>query len=425
MTTANALILVALIGCLTFLRVPIYLVLLTATIYLQQFVNAMPLQAVVQNMVESIAKSSFLAIPFFMLAGNFLSESSLGDRLVNLFIVLFKKIKGGIAIASVVSNAFFGAISGSAPAAVATFSNIIFNPLEKLYGTKLALGVLTSSGTLSTIIPPSITMIIYGVATNTSTAKMFMGGFIPGIFIVLVISAYLMIVCPNVSNEQVTEITGETNFKKALWEALPVLFLPVLILGGIYGGVFTPSEAAAVASLYACVAAVVIKDITIKDIPGVLMKTAKTAGQLMVIIAAGCAFAQAATVAQLPKYVTGLFEGASQFEFLLILNIVLLIVGCLFEVGSAVMLLGPLLLPTATSLGIDPVHLGVVFAVNLAIGMFTPPFGLNIFVVQGVLKKSMGEVARSIVPFVILYFGACLVITYVPEMTLFLPRLLF
>jgi len=425
MSTTAALILVLIIVGLSALRVPIYLTLLTATLYLQNFVNHMSMQASFQALVETIAKSSLLCIPFFILAGNFMQVSSLGDRLVNLFVTLLKRIRGGFAIAALVANAFFGAISGSSPAAVATFGNIIFKPLEKLYGSKLALGLLTSSGALSIIIPPSITLVIFGVATNTSVAKLFMAGLLPGILIVAIVSTYLVAKCPPVSDEEIEALTGKTSLGNAFFKSLPVMVLPIIILGGIYGGIFTPTEAAAVAAIYACVAALALRDLKISDIPKVLVTSCKTSGQLMILIASSCAFAQAAVVAQIPLMVQKALQGTGKFGFLMLLNLLLLLVGCLFETGSAVLILAPLVLPTATALGVDPIHLGIIFTVNLAIGMFTPPFGLNIFVVQGTLHKGMGEISKAVLPFIALYFGACLILTYVPEISLFLPNLLF
>ena len=424
MIDAWMIILIVLIVGLTMLRVPIYLSLLAGTLYLQVCVNQMPLAGSFNALVETIAKSSLLCIPFFVLAGNLMSNGSLGGRLVNLFVTIFRRIRGGFAISALLANAFFGAISGSSPAAVATFGNVIYKPMEKLYGTKKSLGILTSSGALSIISPPSITLVIYGIATNTSIARLFMAGFLPGMLIVGIVSTYLFMTCKHNTDEEVKEVTGDKTLKTAIYESAPVMVLPVIILGGIYGGVFTPTEAAAVAALYAGLASLALKDFKLKDIPGIIMGTCKTSGQLMIIIAASCAFAQAAIVAQIPVAVSMLFEGTSRFEFLMILNLALLVVGCLFETGSAILILAPLLLPTALEMGIDPIHLGIVFTVNLAIGMFTPPFGLNIFVVQGIFGKGMGEISVAVLPFIALYFGACLILTYVPWISLFLPKLL-
>lgn len=404
------------------LNVPIYMTILSGALYLQIFVNDISLAGTFNAIVESIAKSSLLCIPFFILAGNLMQSSSLGSRLVDIFAAILKNVRGGLAMAALIANAFFGAISGSSPAAVATFGPILYKPLEKSYGPRLSLGLLTSSGALSIIIPPSITLVVYAAATNQSVAVLFMAGFLPGIAIVMLVGIYLAARSKPV--ESGGRLFDGKEIGSAFKRSIPVMVLPVIILGGIYGGIFTPTEAAAVAAFYAAIASLILKDVTWRDIPKIIGNSCKTAAQLMIIIASSIAFAQAATIAQLPTMVSEVFTGMGRVEFLLLLNIVLLIVGCFFETSSAVLLLSPLLLPAAVALGIDPVHLGLIFTVNLAIGMFTPPFGLNIFVVQGVLGKQIGEISRAVLPFIILYIAAVLIITYVPALSLFLPDLL-
>lgn len=404
------------------LNTPLWVSILLSTAYLQIAVNNVDLASTFTNLIQSLAKSSLLCIPFFILAGGLMQSSSLGHRLINLFACLLKKVRGGFAIAALLSNAFFGAISGSSPAAVATFGKIIYEPLEKNYGSKFSLGLLASSGALSVIIPPSISLIIYGTATNTSVSKLFMAGLLPGCLIVVVVGIYLVIKCKPAENP--VDVSGGITLGKAFIESIPVLVLPLIILGGIYGGIFTPTEAAAVAVVYAAVASLILKDIKIKDLPGIIANSSKTAAQIMILIAVSCAFAQATTIAQIPQGIGELFQDLGQFQFLLILNAVLLVVGCFFEPGSAILILAPLVLPVATTLQIDPIHLGIVFTVNLAIGMFTPPFGLNLFVVQSVLGKNLGEVSKSVVPYIILYVIACLIITYVPSISLVLPGMI-
>ena len=419
------------------LRIPLYVSIMVTALY---FINHMALTGTIQVMVEGLAKSSLLSIPFFVLCGSFMKESSLGKRLVNLFIVIFRRMKAGLSLAVLVSNAFFGAISGSAPAAVATFGKIMYEPMEEKYGTKLGLGLIVSSGALSTIIPPSITLIVYGAATNTSVAQLFKAGPLPGMVIVLVIAIYLVFKSRNIKPEdysasiekdgrrvyknETMQVEAELTFGKAFLSSLPVLVLPLIILGGIYGGLFTPSEAAAIACFYSCIASILMKDVSVKDLPQIFKGAMLTSAQIMILIAASTAFANAATVAQIPKLVSAALAGTGKIGFLLMLNILLLIVGCFFEPGAACLILGPLLLPTALELGIDPIHLGIIFCVNLSIGMFTPPFGLNIFVAQGILKKSMGEISKALIPFIILYVVALIIITYIPQISLALPRLL-
>ena len=433
MDLMQLLFLIAIIIGLAVLNLPIYVVIFSATVYLQLYVNNMSLAITFNSMVESIAKSSLMCVPFFILAGGFMQTSSLGTRLVDLFAVGMKNVRGGLAISGVLSNALFGAISGSSPAAVATFGRILCKPLDERYGARLSLGVIASSGALSAIIPPSITIIIYAVATSQSTATMFMAGFVPGLLIVAIVSVYLFFRCkpgdrPGDSKKEETKesslVENTMTVGAAFKRSIPVLVLPVFILGCIYGGIATPTEVAALAAIYAVVCALVLRDFTLKSIPGIIKSSMKTVGQVMILIATSISFAQAANVAGIPRMVTEAFSGFGALQFLLVLNLLLLVVGCFFETSSAILILSPLLLPTALSLGINPVHLGMIFTVNLAIGMFTPPFGLNLFVVQGVLGKSIGETSRAVAPFIVLYFIACLIITYVPRISLFLPQLL-
>lgn len=410
---------------------PIWVAIFGATIYLQLFVNNMNLNNLFTGIFEACTKSSLLAVPYFILAGSIIASSSLGRRLINVLIALLKNIRGGLAVACLVANAIFGAISGSAPAATATFGKVVYEPLKEAHGKKLSLGLITSAGALSTVIPPSITLIIYGVATESSISKLFMCGFLPGVLIVVIVAAYLVIVCKeNAFATKAVDAQGEDNinnitFKKSLKEGFWTLLLPVLVLGGIYSGFCTPTESGAVAALYSFILAVVVyRDIKPKQLMGIFKDSAKTTAQIFILIAVSTAFAQAATIAQLPALIQGVFGGLSKYGFLMILNIVLLIVGCFFDSSAAILIFAPMLLSTATSLGIDPLHLGIIFSVNLSIGMFTPPFGLNIFVSQSVLKVKMGEVAKAVVPFIGLYILALLLITYIPQISLLLPSLL-
>lgn len=425
MDGTHLVILLSIIVGLTLLRVPIYITLLAATIFLQVYVNRMPLAGMYNTMVESIARTSLLAIPYFVLAGKFMAHGTLGSRLINLFVILFKNVRGGFALASWFSISFFSAISGSSPATVATFAPIIYKPMAKLYGSNMATGIITSSGSLSTIIPPSISLLVFGVATNTSVARLFVAGFLPGLVIIVIVSVYLYFTCRSNVEEDFNYITGDVSLGKAFIASIPALIMPFIILGGIYGGVFTPTEAAAIAALYACLAGLILRDFKIRELPRILMDGCKTAAQVLILIAAASAFAQAIIVARVPQAVTLLFEGAGRVQFLIILNLILLIVGLVFEVASAILVLSPILLPAALAMGIDPVHLGIIFTVNLSIGMFTPPFGLNIFVVQGVLKKGMGEISIAIIPYFILYVIALIIITYIPWISLVLPRMMF
>lgn len=399
------------------LGMPIYVGILGATIYLQVFVNDMGLTNLFSGMFEGMAKNSLMAVPYFVLAGTFIAESSMGERLIGVFEVLMKRVRGGLAVACVLANGVFGAICGSPPAATATFGKITYEPMRRQYGEKLSLGVVTSAGALSSIIPPSMILIVFGIATDTSVGHLFKAGILPGIFIVLVLSIYLIIVGKSKSGEKAVHVRGER--RKAILRSLPVMILPVIILGGIYGGFFTPTEAGAVCAIYSIVLSVfVLKDIEFKRIPNILMSAAKTIAQIFMLIGCSTVFGQALNISGAPRLLVDAFSNFGEIQFLLMLNILLVIMGCFFDSGAAVLILAPLLLPAATALGINTVHLGIVFTVNLSIGMFTPPFGMNIFVAQSVLGQPMSKIAKALIPFIILYIIALLVITYIPAFSL-------
>ncbi|WP_448915078.1 TRAP transporter large permease [Eubacterium ramulus] len=413
------------------LNCPIWVAIFGATLYLQIFVNHMNLTNLFTGIFEACTKTSLLAVPYFILAGSIIASSSLGTRLINIFIALLRNIRGGLAIACLVANAIFGAISGSAPAATATFGKVVYEPLKEAHGKKLSLGLITSSGALSTVIPPSITLIIFGVATETSISRLFICGFLPGIVLVAIVAVYLFIVCKenafatSAVNDNREDDIQNLTIKKAFKEGILVLLLPVIVLGGIYSGLCTPTESGAIAALYSFIVAFfVYKDLKPSNLMGIFKDSAKTTAQIFILIAVSTAFAQAATIAQLPLLIQGMFSGVGKIGFLFILNVVLLIVGCFFDSSAAILIFAPMLLGTAVSLGISPLQLGIIFTVNLSIGMFTPPFGLNIFVSQSVLKVSMGDVAKSVLPFIGLYVLGLFVITYIPQISLILPQLL-
>ena len=413
------------------LNSPIWVAIFGATLYLQIFVNHMNLTNLFTGIFEACTKTSLLAVPYFILAGSIIASSSLGTRLINIFIALLRNIRGGLAIACLVANAIFGAISGSAPAATATFGKVVYEPLKEAHGKKLSLGLITSSGALSTVIPPSITLIIFGVATETSISRLFICGFLPGIVLVAIVAVYLFIVCKEnafatstVSDNCEDDIQNLT-IKKAFKEGILVLLLPVIVLGGIYSGLCTPTESGAIAALYSFIVAFfVYKDLKPSNLMGIFKDSAKTTAQIFILIAVSTAFAQAATIAQLPLMIQGMFSGVGKIGFLLILNIVLLIVGSFFDSSAAILNFAPMLLGTSVSLGISPLQLGIIFTVNLSIGIFIPPFGLNIFVSQSVLKVSMSDVAKSVLPFIGLYVLGLFLITYIPQISLILPQLL-
>jgi C4-dicarboxylate transporter DctM subunit len=401
---------------------PIYISLLAGTIYMQIFVNQMPLQNIFTGMFEALTQNSLLAVPFFIVAGDLLATSSLGGRLVDVFTAFLKKIPGGLAISCIGANAIFGAISGSAPAATATFGKILWGPLKKNYGEEEAAGLITSSGSLSSIIPPALPLIMYAIVTETSLATLFMAGLMPGILCVIILFVYLFLKHRKETLD-VVHIKGERT--KALKRSIPAMILPIIILGGIYGGFCSPTEAGAISALYAgLVSLFLTRDLDLRAFMKVFFDCVKTVGSLFILIAASNVFSQALTVTQAPRALEQAMSNLSPLVFLIVINITLLIMGLFFNPSAANLIIAPILVPVAINLGIDVIHLGVIFAVNLSIGMFTPPFGLSLFVSQSVLGIPMIKIAKGCMPFLICYLIALVLITYIPEISLFFPRFL-
>ena len=407
---------------LMLLNFPIYTAILSSGLYLMVFVNHMPLQSIFTSMFEGVTNSSLMAIPFFVLAGCFISSGQLGKRLMDCFSTLLRGVRGGMPIACLASNALFGAISGPPPAATAVFSKIIHGPIAREENDKMATGLVVSAAGLSSIIPPSVTMIIYGVATETSISTMFIAGILPGLLIVAIIGVYLIFASRRRAGEE-----NKVDWKEvgSAWiRGIPVLILPVAVLGGIYGGFVTPTEAGALSAIYCCAASLLMRDIRPQDVLRVLKEGLHTVGQVFILIASSAFSARALTVSQFPQWLTSYFEDYGKIQFLLLLNILLLVVGCFFDTSAAILILAPMLLPPALALGIDQIHLGIIFVVNLVIGMFTPPFGLNIFVAQSVLGYDMKYISKCLIPYILLYIVAVLIITFVEPISTFLPGLL-
>lgn len=404
------------------LSFPIYLAMLTAAIYLQVFVNQMPLLSIFSGMFESLARNTLLAVPFFVVSGNLLASSTLGKRLVDFCGVFMKKIPGGLALTCIGANAVFGAISGSAPAATATFGKILWNPLKDIYGEKEAAGLITSSGSLSTIIPPSMSLIMFGLVTETSVAKLFIAGFIPGVLMVAVLAVYLGFK----HRKDVAGATWERGERLAAFKrGIPALLLPVIILGGIYGGICSPTEAGAIATLYASIVSlVVIRDMNLKQFAKVFVDSGKTVATIFILIAVSNVFSQALTVTQAPRELQTLMQGISPVMYLLLINVVLMIAGCFLDPSAANLIISPILVPIGVALGLSTVHLGVIYAINLSIGMFTPPYGLSLFVSQSILERPMGLIARGCLPFMACYGLVLILVTYIPQISLFLPGIL-
>jgi len=386
------------------------------------------LGSVALKLFETSEQFTLLAIPFFILAGAFLTTGGVARRMIRFANACVGHLHGGLAIASVLACMLFAAVSGSSPATVAAVGSIVIGGMVRAgYSREMAAGVICNAGTLGILIPPSIVMVVYGAATETSVGQLFMAGVIPGIVLgcMLMVAIYVrarMIDLPRQPRATLGELAIAA--RESIWG----LFLIVIVLGGIYGGIFTPTEAAAVSAVYAFfVAIVVYRDVPLSKVPGVLVDAAKVTVMLMFIIANALLFAYVLTTERIPQDLAARIVGwgVEPWEFLIIVNVMLLIAGNFMEPTGIILILAPILFPIAMRLGIDPVHLGIIVTVNMEIGMVTPPVGLNLFVTSGITGMSVMEVVAAALPWLSVLLVFLVIVTYIPELSLWLPRMLF
>ncbi|MDH2432308.1 C4-dicarboxylate TRAP transporter large permease protein DctM [Pokkaliibacter sp. MBI-7] len=395
---------------------------LTILLFSQDSVSGLAIK-----LFETSEHYTLLAIPFFLLAGAFMTTGGVARRLIDFANACVGHIRGGLAIAAVLACMLFAALSGSSPATVAAVGSIaIAGMVRSGYPQEFGAGIVCNAGTLGILIPPSIVMVVYAAATESSVGKLFMAGVVPGLLLGLILMVAIYIVAVKKNLPAMPRATfGEWigSARKAFWG----LLLMVIILGGIYSGMFTPTEAAAVAAVYAgFIALFVYKDMTVKETPHVLLEAGKLTIMLMFIIANAMLFAHVLTTEQIPQHiaewVTGL--GLSPWMFLLIVNIVLLIAGNFMEPSAIILILAPILFPIAMKLGIDPIHLGIIMVVNMEIGLITPPVGLNLFVTSAVTGMPLSATIRAALPWLMILLGFLMLVTYVPAISLSLPNLL-
>jgi len=413
---------------LLLLGFPIFLVLLSAVSIALVFYMHLPLAALHQNLFGSINAYALLAIPYFIYAGELMGRGTVARRLVNLVQDGVGSLRGSLGVTTVGVATIFGAISGVSAAAVATIGKIMYPSMVNAgYPASFAAGLITAVGAIDIIIPPSIPMIVYGAAAQESVPRLYAAGIVPGLLLALVIAAYVVWRAKREGfgrGQQFNAGRFWQSTRRSVW----ALGAPAIILGGIYGGVFSPTEAAAVACAYAVfVTMVIFRELSLLDILDAAVAAVRFTAQILVIVACAGVFAWLLTVNQVPATLVSWIKdlGVSPWQFLLVVNILLLIVGCFLDPLSAILLLTPLLVPIAKALGIDTVHFGIIFMVNLAIGLFHPPFGINIFVAQSVLNIRLETIYRGIISFVVLYLIVLALITYVPSISLVAVRLLF
>ncbi|UVI30708.1 TRAP transporter large permease [Paenibacillus spongiae] len=386
-----------------------------------------PLIVLVQRSFTSIDSFPIMSIPFFVLAGILMEYGGISRRLVAFANALTGHFSGGLAIVTVVTSMFFAAISGSSAATTAALGSILIPAMiSRGYHRNFTGAVQSVSGELGVIIPPSIPLILYGISTETSIGDLFMAGFIPGVLIGLSLITTILIIAKKRKYAKETRKSG-AELWKAFKESFFALLMPVIILGGIYGGYFTPTEAAGVAVGYAFIVGVLVyREIKLKQLMNILTQSVITTSAIMFILASAGLFGWILTREGIPQDVAQFFIGISDspIVFLLLVNLFLLAVGMFMETNASIIILAPLLAPVAVQLGIDPVHFGIIMIVNLAIGMCTPPLGINLFISAQIAKINLGQITKGMLPFYVVLIITLMMITFIPQISMLIPNLL-
>ncbi len=386
------------------------------------------LGSLADKIFHTMHHSTLMAIPFFVLASAFLTTGGVAKRMIRFAVDAVGWLRGGLGMASVLACMLFAAVSGSSPATVVAIGSIVIAGMVKQgYPQPFAAGLICNAGTLGILIPPSIVMVVYAAATEVSVGRMFMAGVLPGLLMGLLLMVAIYIAARR-KNLPAQEFPGWQELGASAFSASGGLFLIVIIMGGIYGGIFTPTEAAAVSAVYAGIIALfVYRDIKLREVPTVLVDAAKVSIMLMFIIANAFLFAHVLTTERIPQMIaeTIIGMGLAPWTFLIVVNILLLIAGNFMEPSAILLIMAPILFPIAVQLGIDPIHLGIIMVVNMEIGMITPPVGLNLFVTAGVTGMELTKVIRAALPWLGILLVFLVIITYVPAVSTFLPNLFF
>jgi len=413
---------------LMLIGVPVAVSLGASTVITMLLFTDLDVATIPQLIFDGINKFALMAIPMFILAGNLLSKGGSARRIIDFAKSMVGHLPGGLPMSAIFACVIFAAVSGSSPATVVAIGSIMFVAIKEAgYPKEYAVGGITTAGSLGILIPPSVVMIVYGVTAEVSIAQLFMAGVVPGLMLggMMILQTYIgakklgfKATTPEPWSERIKK------FGKAFW----ALLIVVVVIGGIYGGIFTPTEAAAASAIYALIISLfVYKDIKFKDLWDICLESAITTAMIFFIIANAVVFAYLLTSENIPQTIADSILAANigKIGFLIIVNILLFIMGQFMEPSSVVMIMVPLLLPIATALGVDPVHFGILLIVNMEIGMITPPVGLNLFVASGLTGMNLKDVIVSCLPWTLTLFVGLVLVTYIPEISLWLPRLMY
>jgi len=421
----NALVIFGLLAVLMLTGMPISISLGLTVLTFLFTMTQVPLESVALKLFTGIEKFEIMAIPFFILAGNFLTHGGVAKRMINFATSMVGHWYGGLGLAGVLACALFAAVSGSSPATVVAIGSILLPAMVKAgFPNKFGAGVISTSGALGILIPPSIVMVMYSVATNTSVGALFMAGVIPGLALAATLGGVTWYRARKFNYPRQPKASwGErwTSFRASIWG----LLLIVVVMGGIYSGIFTPTEAAAMSAVYAFICAVFIyKDLGLKDVPKVLLNSANMSAMLLYIITNAVLFSFIMTNENIPQALADwmLGNGLGVITFLLAVNVILLLAGNFMEPSSIVLIFAPILFPVAVALGIHPVHFGILMVVNMEVGMCHPPVGLNLYVASGITKMGITELTVAVWPWLLSMLVFLGVVTYWPGLSLWLPQ---
>lgn len=383
---------------------------------------------VIQRMFAGVDSFVLLAIPFFILAGEIMNRAGITSRLISFAQALVGHFRGGLATVNIVASMFFAGITGAAVADTAAIGSVLIPAMEERgYDKDFSAAVTATSSIIGPIIPPSIVMVLYGALMNVSIAGLFAAGIVPGILVGLFLILTSYSICRKRGYGIKEKRISFREFLVHLKDALLTLMLPVIILGGILGGIFTPTEAAAIAVGYALfIGFFVYKSLTIKDLFKMMIDTVTRSSIILLIISTASIFGWILTSEQIPSRVASFITSltSNYFAILLMINLFLILMGMIMEISANIVLIGPVLAPIAVQLGIDPLHFGLIILINLLIGLATPPLGVCLFVACGVSNSTLEEISKAAIPFILTAIFVLLLVTYIPSITLFLPRLL-
>ncbi|TFB24437.1 TRAP transporter large permease [Filobacillus milosensis] len=406
------------------LSVPIGIALGLSTLVTIVYSESVPILFLMKELITSLDSFPIMAVPFFILAGEIMGKGGISERLFNFANALVGSKTGGFAIATIITCMFFAAISGSGPATVAAIGSIMIPAMvRKGYDKPFATATVAAAGSIGVIIPPSIPMVIYGVTGGASVGDMFIAGILPGILVGVGLMTWAYIYSKKKGYKGTIESTSLSYVLSTFWEAKWAMVIPIIILGGIYGGYFTPTEAAVVAVVYGLISGFFLyRELKLKDLPKLIADSSLTTATVLIIVGTATAFGKLLTIEQIPNQIAEWMLSLTENKIVLILLItaLLLLVGCFMDTLAAIIILTPILLPIAMNIGYDPIHFGIIMVVSLAIGFITPPLGVNLFVGSGISGLSIERISKAVFPFFVAMVFSVLMIIFIPEISLWL-----